>query len=216
MHAHERTLLARLGFADPDRRDPLHDIACRYLAKQPVYDRLTEMLATEFPRQDECRADSGFESRFVVDTVIRGFRAKPEVEISKGSGQYRTTVGFVDVLLTAVLDIHQTNFPKRRISENGNQEPWPPCEGFTRVCSARVAIEVKTSPLPVGDIVRQINLYRSYSDFDTWILATTFPLTQSQSDFLAYSRILHIYLGERFQDFVKEQANSPCSNSVEV
>ena len=100
--------------------------------------------------------------------------------------------------------------------ESGKQEPWPPHEAFLRVCDAKVAIEVKTSPLPVSDIVRQINLYRSYRSFDKWILATTYPLPQSHYDYLANARILHIHLGQRFQDFVKEQANSPCSSSVEV
>ena len=216
MHAYERTLLARMGFADPDRRDPLHEIACRYLATKPVYDRLAAVLAKYFPRQDECFTDSGFESRIVVDTSIRTFSAEHEVEVSKGSGQYRTTVGFIDVVLTATLDVRQTNYPKRPIIESGKQEPWPHHEAFLRVCDAKVAIEVKTSPLPVSDIVRQINLYRSYRSFDKWILATTYPLSQSHYDYLANARILHIHLGQRFQDFVKEQANSPCSSSVEV
>jgi len=216
MHAHERTLLARLGFADPDRRDPLHDIACRYLATQPVYDRLAAILANEYPQQDHRYTDSGFETRCVINTVVRGFHANHEFEISKGYGQYRTTVGFIDVLLTAVLDLHHTNLKKRQISRNEANEPWQPSEGFLRVCNTKVAIEVKTSPLPVGDIVRQINLYRSYSTFDTWILATTYPLPQSHFDYLASARILHIHLGQRFQDFVKEQANAPLSNSMEV
>lgn len=31
-HAHDRTLLAKLGFADPDKKDARHDLACRYTA----------------------------------------------------------------------------------------------------------------------------------------------------------------------------------------
>ncbi len=31
-HAHDRTLLARLGFDDPDKSEARHDSACFYLA----------------------------------------------------------------------------------------------------------------------------------------------------------------------------------------
>jgi hypothetical protein len=30
-HSFDTTLLARLGFADPDRKKPEHDLACQYL-----------------------------------------------------------------------------------------------------------------------------------------------------------------------------------------
>ena len=32
-HAHDRTLLASLGFADPDKKDQMHDLACEYLSQ---------------------------------------------------------------------------------------------------------------------------------------------------------------------------------------
>ncbi len=35
MHSHDRTLIAELGFKDPDKGEPEHDLACNYLASIP-------------------------------------------------------------------------------------------------------------------------------------------------------------------------------------
>ena len=77
-------------------------------------------------------------------------------------------------------------------------------------------IEVKTTDVPVSDIIRQIKIYRSYSDIKHWFLATTYQLNQSRVDCLARERLLHVNLGQHFHDFVKEQNDAPCANSVEV
>lgn len=39
-HSHDSTLLARFGFADPDRREPWHDVACQYLTQPDVLRQL--------------------------------------------------------------------------------------------------------------------------------------------------------------------------------
>lgn len=43
-HAHNRTLLAKLGFADADRSVPEHDLACRFLAQPEQMQRIAQML----------------------------------------------------------------------------------------------------------------------------------------------------------------------------
>ena len=47
MHAYERTMLAKLGFADPDRCEQLHELACQYLATPAATRRLLQYLAIE-------------------------------------------------------------------------------------------------------------------------------------------------------------------------
>ena len=47
MHSHERTMLAKLGFADPDRREQRHDVACQYLATPDAIRRLIPYLKIE-------------------------------------------------------------------------------------------------------------------------------------------------------------------------
>lgn len=42
MHSSDRTLLASLGFADPDKKDRRHTLACQYLAQPEVMARVVE------------------------------------------------------------------------------------------------------------------------------------------------------------------------------
>jgi hypothetical protein len=217
MHAHERTLLARLGFADPDRRDPLHDIACRYLAMPEVSLRVAKLLDLEYSNRTHCfRPDYVYEMKSETSRYLKEVRSVFEYEIDKGVGQYRTTIGFIDLLYRVELVLSFNNVQKRRCYSQSSPQPWEPHNDFVEPDGEIAAIEVKSTEVPVSDVIRQINLYRSYSNIGRWILATTYPLNQSQFDCLANARILHIHLGQRFQDFAKEQANSPCSNSVEV
>ncbi len=216
MHAHERTLLAHLGFADPDRRDPLHDIACRYLATQPVAQRLVGLFNIECTQRPESYNTDEWEVEVLVDQVVNKLRAVCEFEVAKGERQYRSTVGFVDVLLRIELEMRHTSCRRRRRGKLSANESWYPDRDRIERHTVDVGIEVKTTDVPISDAMRQINLYRSYSDIKYWILATTYPLSQSQFDCLVNARIMHVHLGQRFQDFVKQQANAPCSNSVEV
>lgn len=36
MHSHDRTLIASLGFADPDKKNPRHTLACQYLCRPDI------------------------------------------------------------------------------------------------------------------------------------------------------------------------------------
>jgi hypothetical protein len=45
VYAHDRTLLARLGFADPDRKLPEHDLALHYLAEPEQARAVAELVA---------------------------------------------------------------------------------------------------------------------------------------------------------------------------
>ena len=40
MHSYDRTLLAKLAFADHDKANPRHDWACQYLAQKDVLESL--------------------------------------------------------------------------------------------------------------------------------------------------------------------------------
>lgn len=44
MHSSDRTLLASLGFADPDKKDRRHTLACQYLAQPEVMARVVESI----------------------------------------------------------------------------------------------------------------------------------------------------------------------------
>src|SRR6185437_3904215 len=97
MHSHNRTLLAKLGFADKDKGVPLHDLACQYLTSPEasmsigeavVRRRLDDALGQAIERLQES------EPRKVGD--IKPINFVHEHILSKGDGQYKTTIGFID------------------------------------------------------------------------------------------------------------------------
>src|SRR4029077_18978947 len=99
MHAYDRTLIASLGFADPDKGEPLHDLACAYIAEPKVVRALFRAEpAKKIRMRDHYNGDG---RRF--DGVIgqkTTYGAQLEVPLLKGRGRYQTTVGFLDALLT--------------------------------------------------------------------------------------------------------------------
>jgi len=108
-YSHDKTLLAKLGFADPDKSTARHDLACTYCA-QPAVMRKILAMAIPAPKDrviiEECEgmpiSSSGpsthcFSINSFHDTLLAG-PASFEVPLSKGEGQYKTTIGFIDVL----------------------------------------------------------------------------------------------------------------------
>lgn len=84
MHSHDKTLLASLGFADSDKKDNRHDLACQYLIDE---DRAMA-LSTLF-RDETCKDG--------VDWSMIG--AQTEFHLSKGEGKYQSTIGFLDAVI---------------------------------------------------------------------------------------------------------------------
>lgn len=93
MHAHDRTLLSKLGFADPDKKRPEHDWACQYLAQAET---LARMLGHMVPEEQKARAKVA-----VVEPHV-------ETHILKGEGQYRTSIGFADVTADIMLTTEES------------------------------------------------------------------------------------------------------------
>ena len=94
MHAHNRTLIAKLGFADPDRKEPLHDAACRYLTSG---DRAMKVMRAAFPKAEVPVVDEHNERTSRVGRwITEGIFTALETAISKGTTDYKTTIGFLD------------------------------------------------------------------------------------------------------------------------
>jgi hypothetical protein len=129
-HSHDRTLLASLSFGDPDKKDPMHDLACEYLSQQEQARRLVELLEpvatssaaqrvtlVSFPQGARYYDDRVYGSDDHAHKEMQGWcqksqyilveaslqsddlivESKIESAISKGEGQYKTTIGFLDV-----------------------------------------------------------------------------------------------------------------------
>jgi hypothetical protein len=205
----ENTLLAKLGFADADKEDGTHDLACRFLAQENVSRKLLAALEGGEGGEDEEGEPYQLMS---VDRVVRfSFdRSMVEVPISKGIGQYKTTIGFMDVVLgsTDRLDVLGTVFP-----------------------IFGVGVEVKHNQRSIHDAVRQIKLYREYTDSPNgyerghgryqygtqiiiWILATTFDVTQDDLELLRANNVRHLKLGRDFDQYREEKRFSPVKNDL--
>jgi len=210
MQTHERTMLARLGFADPDRREPLHDQACQYLTSRQMTTRLARLLGVEHGPLP-WRRDRGDRLRIAMlaQRIVRA-RANIEVEISKGQDRYRTTIGFADVVLEFDLQVEQTHAQERCRQWHGLQRQcswsaWQSIKDEAFPHRLAYGIEVKIKPVPLGDLVRQIKLYRSYSGVKRWIAVTAYPLTSSETASLHNEGILHMRLGPAFEQYVGAQ-----------
>jgi hypothetical protein len=166
MHAHDRTLLSQLGFADPDKRDRRHDLACQYLALPANRERIVREI--------------------MKGEVDPDYRPRFEVPLTKGYDQYKTVIGFVDLIIpflgTSTYD-----------------------DGRTGKYRADLVVEVKIGPVGTGDIIRQIRLYREFASESKFLVATAFPISVLGVATLHSSHIHHIRLGEPFERWIESQ-----------
>lgn len=222
MHSHDRTLLASLGFADPDKRNPLHDFACQYLALRENHERIAGMaMPLDAPgvRCDRCFPEANQHGRgrpweYRCEASQRHVLAEPMLEfsVSKGEGKYKSTIGFVDVVLPCDVKVELRGTV--RLMEGGKvivERPYS--DSYDRLMSA--FIEVKIGRASAGDVLRQIGLYREYVDienyYDTppWFLATPYAIDRTDKATLESAGIRHILLGEKFQRWAAERQSAP-------
>lgn len=176
MHSFDRTLLAKLGFADPDKGNSRHDLACQYLAQKDVVTSLVASITGKEPSK------------------LQRVRSFPESPLSKGEGQYKTTIGFLDLLV---------RFDSLEPSQVYEDHRWVPAED--KWIGGAMAIEVKISPVSLGDIIRQVNLYAEYQTGTHWLVVTEFSLSPEDVATLKSASIRHRRLGGKFSEYVKER-----------
>ena len=281
MHAYDRTMLTRLGFADPDKKNPTHDLACQYVAENAasILDQVVQLK----PQPIDVTNDG---ARYVGARTLSVQARKPVLEqaISKGQYQYKTTIGFIDVVLP--YDImsedhgeYQFSWTYQTLADHLDSSrdtlrwhtPYHDCswcrnhslslrdtylhevvqplherlrtitseaqiadlknrpilytgayEGSSTLSRGALIIEVKTTPTGVGEILRQINLYREYTDYITfdhvkdyrgkfecrWLLTALFPLKPIDVEALQREGVECVRLGEKFKTWCAQQQQS--------
>lgn len=204
MHSHNRTLIARLGFADPDKGDSRHDAACRYLATRAIHESVaTEVVGEGIPAV----VRPAFEVPFKKNAGFIDLRLPylklydhddPEVILGGQLARYR--------------DMDRDHYaPAARVLEGGAIE-------WSSYVLRWLNVEVKVSPVPIGNILRQINFYRSHVG-GPWLLATLFPLSHGDHEVLRGADISHALLGDAFhrwmaEEQVRELTAAPASTFV--
>jgi hypothetical protein len=111
-------MLAALGFADKDKKNARHDWAIQFLMDPANF--------------------------FAPGAVLMSKPVfHPEWHLTKGEGQYQTTVGFIDLLVDVKLCIKKG-------------------EGTEIIAHCYFINEIKIEPVAAGDILRQMRLYGDY------------------------------------------------------
>jgi hypothetical protein len=217
MHSHDRTMLSSLGFADPDKKDRRHDLACQYLATPDVARQIVDILVRpSLSARTKTVNERKFRGRVVYEFGDL-YRPRFEEPIVKGEGQYRTVVGFLDVVLPFSWTYRQVG--EMRAFEG---HPWEPHNSNLDAWTSAVILEAKVNPVGVGDIVRQINLYREFRRISEdsfpnlpyfWCVATAFDLSAADVSMLREGRVRHIRLGEAFEEWCVS-ANAESEDAV--
>lgn len=213
MHSFDRTLIAKLGFSDPDKKNPRHDLGCLYLKDPEVRAKLGEWMLSRIqklaiPRKETEERSTVLEVKFPVP--------KLEYHLAKGSGQYATTIGFLDARfdIELIVEHYEDSYSAYdragrppKLSRKVRSQTWP------------LFAEVKIEPVGVGDILRQLNLYRSYFEIGGYserprapypgvpygILFTSFQLSPAESTAINEAGYGCIQLGTKFDQWCKEQ-----------
>lgn len=207
MHSHKQTLLSNLGFNDADKKEPKHDIACRYIAQPEVAVRIINAM---FPPRTASGThkeawDGESEWRWTRHTTESVGIAAYERAISKGTGQYKTTVGFIDVVIPYRL---RATDEWRQKNAKGEWGEWTKKDSETTTWQR---CEVKIQPVGSAEILRQINLYREYitsedrRDEPNWIVATAWLPSDAELLQLKHGRCFHVLLGQKFEQYVTDQ-----------
>lgn len=152
-----------MGFADKDKHLPDHDAACISIVEDPhtIIRALTAAKAAGAPN-------------VLLESVL-----------TKGEGRYMTTIGFIDVVLTWDEEGKERNEPKKDERYGPSHKQFDTYDDAMahyakfpyHISSKSSLIEVKTTIESVGDLLRQMNLYRQhaplYGDFVVWSLDPT-------------------------------------------
>jgi hypothetical protein len=241
MHAHDRTLVSQI-LVDPDRKDRRHDLACQYLARPEVAQKILEAIFGDLSKAgtrkkmfslDACVFSCGVRKAQTVERMIQssgvffgsfGF----EVHLTKGEGKYATTIGFVDLLIRGFWQedlswVEEVDFPECRESTDGSfrislfvavpahTEMKP--RTLTNAGSVRVIVEVKVTPVPVSDIIRQLKLYAAHGSSlpgsgaaGALALVTCYALTPAERAMLSHEEIESFELGKDFETWVQNES----------
>lgn len=82
----DRTLLASLAFADKDKKDVRHDLACQYLLQPEVAEKISKLF----------KENEGLEEKHPIKFIGGDL----EIPLTKGQDQYKTFIGFIDGALS--------------------------------------------------------------------------------------------------------------------
>lgn len=182
----DQTLLAKMGFSDPDKKLSEHDLACAYVLRPEIADKiLNDPNAMEALAVWQIRHDLGGQDVLphIQDLTVKAERGGVEVPVVKGENQYLQYVGFVDAVLPFTISATVGGWESPGAGWHADDGPdpvecsrrslpvdHPDTDGLVyRTRETRrswwIGIEVKIREVPLGDALRQIKLYDEFRQF---------------------------------------------------
>jgi hypothetical protein len=206
MHSHDRTLLAKLGFADPDKKNPDHDLACLYLRDTSTKDHLAKWFAELAEKSGAYR-----NAKVTVKTAL-------EYHLQKGTGEYATTIGFADAIFRVEMAAERL-CRNREVMKSPRVYENEPCDPYwkanTRPHVWHTLGEVKIDRIGIGDTLRQLRLYLAYlPSGHAWtppaglpraVLISPWEVTDAERGALADARCECLKLGNHFEEWKRSQ-----------
>lgn len=192
MHSKDRTLLAQMGFADPDRKETRHELAIQYLIRRDVAFAMTCIAIDASEGLINFQVYDGGEPTLLRECEIERIASvATEVHVGKGDGKFKGTVGFLDIVFDVA--VRKKVVPKEA-------DPMS-----CRAVNYSQVVEVKINPIPTSDLIRQINLYREYHSAKIWIAALAYSISEDDANLLRIARIRHVRLGDKFTQYVQSR-----------
>ncbi len=226
MHSHDRTMLASLGFADSDKQNPEHDRICRYLVQPDVVTKIGKWLGTRLGQLKyqitSFDVVSGRTEEFLGKVTALhspAGTARNEFHLTKGSGSYVTTVGFLDAVfeLARDMDVMQDQMWLRDPGKWGPLPAgWVPKLRVDSEFPWRFFAEVKVAKIPAGDLLRQLQLYKTFFDYNSehrpaapfGIVVAPWDMTESENSELVKAGFAFLKVGDDYRKWAETDAKT--------
>lgn len=190
--ARKQTLVNNLELDNVDNGERRHSLACSYLCEPKIQEFLCSFInVREEPKHN-------YAGRCTTRTEYNPGIAGTEVPLLKGSGKSRSIVGFIDVIISP----QRTDRNKFEGGRTRKDKPY--------IGTPKIVIEVKINKVDIGNIVKQISLYKQYLDepWDKyWFLAVDFPLTDKEKKRIEQAGIFCFKLGKKFDEYCDPSDN---------
>lgn len=234
MHSQDRTLIASLGFSDPDKQEQMHSLACEFLSQPIQAERLVRFVEPKAATERSKDAvlvernpgvwghdwETPYPSRESAMDAISQYCEKSQLNNSALDRHTKEQFTLHDTKL--VSDGMVTSSRVEVVISKGDGK-YMTTVGFldvkiewkretkyerraTGVINGSLIVEVKIAPIDIADAIRQLKFYRQYVHADRWVLATAFDIHVGQSDTLKKEGIHHIRLGAGFSNWFEERA----------
>lgn len=166
-----KTLIERFGFNDPDRKTPLHDQICLWVNNDPgevIYRAMGDLDESEAAKRELSLINVMLDSSgHKPSAQISGaeYTCMWEVPIGRKTGSGFVAAGFVDLRLSRSIMIH-----------TGVEEPIEEPDIFIlpvhKIADTTLNVEIKSKISSVGDLLRQIQFYRTFDKKTPWCVVS--------------------------------------------